>query len=149
MVVIDPNWILLDTCSTDSVFCDERFLSKIVKCDDDEVLQIISNVGMVTYEEKGVFNLLDIPVNHNADSIANVLSFTQVASLPGIYITTDTAVERAMVVHVNGRSLKFSECDQGLYYLDLSEYKLNDSINKYSISSSFRNVNLLQSINEN
>ena len=64
-------------------------------------------------------------------------------------ITTDTAVERAMIVHINGRSLKFKECNQGLYYLELSTYKLNSTINDYSTLSTCKNVNLLQSINNN
>ena len=144
-VSIDPNWILLDTCSTDSVFCESKFLSNVSKCNENDSLEIVSNGGTVIYDKKGVFDLLNLPVYYNKNSLANVLSFTQVASLPGVSITTDTSVERSMNVHINNNILKFKECNQGLYYLNLENYKLNSSINDYFTST---NVSLLQSVNK-
>ena len=144
-VSIDPNWILLDTCSTDSVFCESKFLSNISKCKKDDSLEIISNGGTVRYDMKATFDLLKLPVYYNKNSLANVLSFTQVASLPGVSITTDTSVERSMNVHIGNNILKFKECNQGLYYLDLENYKLNNSINDYFSST---NISLLQSVNK-
>ena len=85
--IIDPNWVLLDTCSTDSVFNNASFLSDIVACKKDDVLNILSNGGgSVTYDTIGNFNLLPMPIYFNEKSMANVLSFKQVAGLDGVRI---------------------------------------------------------------
>ena len=66
--------------------------------------------------------------------------------MPGVHITTNTAVERAMIVHFGENVLKFKEYKQGLYYSDLGNYKLNSTVNDYFSSN---NISLLQSVNKN
>ena len=113
--IIDSNWVLLDTCSTDSVFNNANFLSGIVKCKDDDILNIVSNGGgAVTYDTIGDFNLLPMPIYYNKRSMANVLSFKQVAALDGVRITMDTTVEKAIIVNFKNTILKFQECKDGL-----------------------------------
>ena len=144
-VIIGTHGFLLDTYSTDSVFCESKFISNIIKCDYDDSLEIKSNGGTVVYNLKATFDLLKMPVFYNKKSLFNVLSFTQVANLPGVHITADTAVERSMLVHFGENVLKFKECKQGLYYMDLESYKLNSTVKDYFSSN---NISLLQSVND-
>jgi len=151
--IIDSNWVLLDTCSTDSVFNNNTFLSKISKCKDNDVLNIVSNGGgAVSYDTTGCFDLLSMPVYYNKNSLANVLSFKQVTALNGVRITLDTSVEKAMLVHVNGVVLKFRECKDGLYYLNMENfnidnYKNKSTVNHYSHASN--NICLVTTVENN
>ena len=91
--IINPNWILLDTCSTDSVFNNNAFLTNVKKCKDSDILHIVSNGGgSVMYDTIGYFDLLNMHIHYNKNSLANVLSFKQVAALDGVKITLDTSV---------------------------------------------------------
>ena len=48
-----------------------------------------------------------------------ILSFKKLADITGVRIATDTKQERVMKVYLgNGRTLKFKECDSGLYFYD-------------------------------
>ena len=68
--------------------------------------------------------------------MANTLSFEQVEDIPGVRMTMDTKQERAMKVYLgNGRTLKFKECESGLYFYDTEK---NDN-----------NVEEINNINEN
>ena len=60
--VINPNWILLDTCSTDNVFCNEELVTNIQKCKGGDGLEIISNGGFATYDHVAHSTLLSVPV---------------------------------------------------------------------------------------
>ena len=147
---IDPNWILLDTCSTDSVFRNKSFLDNVKNCKKDDVLNIISSGGMVSYDTTGTFKLFNMPVYYNPNTLANVISFKQLARMDGVRITTDTAVEKAMFVHINGNKYKFKECKDGLYYIDmknLDSNKNNTPINFYSESSHSSSSNPISLLN--
>ena len=111
--IVDPIWIILDTCSTDSVFNNSVFLSIIVKCKDDEVLNIVSNGGgSVQYDTIGDFNLLPMPIYYDKNSMANVLSFGQVAALDDVRITMSTSIDNSILVHYNDIILKFEQTNR-------------------------------------
>ena len=82
-----------------------------------------SDGGVVTYSSKGIFKLLDLPVHYKKGTIANVLSFKEASSILGVRITVDSDVEQVMLVHMGSRVLKFTRCNDGLFYLDLTNYK--------------------------
>ena len=151
--IIDPNWILLDTCSTDSVFNNSVFLSSIVKCKDDDVLNIVSNGGgSVQYDTIGDFNLLPMPIYYTKNSMANVLSFGQVAALDGVRITMNTSIDNSILVHYNDIILKFEQCKDGLYFIDMSKLDLKTIKNKSVVnhySSSSSNICLLNTVDYN
>jgi len=129
--IINPNWILLDTCSTNSVFNNDIFLTNVKRCKDDDVLHIVSNDGgSFTYDTIGHFGLLDMPIYYNKDSLANVLSFKQVAALDNVKFTLDTSVEKAIVVHISNKQFKFKECRDGLYFLNTKNIKKRNNKNK-------------------
>ena len=88
-------------------------------------------------------------VHFNANSIANIVSLSDIANLDGAKLTMDTSVERAINLHVNNMTIQFKECADGLYY-----YDTNAPINTNSNPSNTMNVtnystSLVQTVNNN
>jgi hypothetical protein len=135
--VINHNWILLDTCSTASVCSNIDLVNDIQDCDPSDVLHIVTNGGTQSFKKTGTLKVLPLQVHVNPSSLANILSLKDVASIPGIRITMDTEVERAIHVHVDdNKVLKFNECDDGLYYYDVSTSNFTKPlVNNYSFLS--------------
>ena len=108
---IDPNWILLDSQSTISVFNNCEMLSNIRS--SPHVLRAFTNGGFQDSNMIGEFrNLGD--VWYNRASIANILALSDVRKV--CRVTTDTSSEAAMVVHrSDGTMMKFVEHPSGLY----------------------------------
>jgi len=78
---IDPAWILLDTCSTDSVFANVSMVTNLRRCKENEILQIHTNSGVQTFHQIGDLKFLPIKVHVNGKSMANILSLKDVARL--------------------------------------------------------------------
>ena len=116
---IKNSWVLLDTCSTNSVSNDTSMVTNIVNCDKKNVLTLATNGGHKTFLKQADLKLFPMKVHFNKNSMATILSFKQVADLPGVIITTDTSKERSMIVTLkDGTVFKFKECASGLYYFD-------------------------------
>ena len=132
--LIDRNWVLLDTCSTVSVFCNSKLVNDIREVCPGSSLTGITNGGLQTYKYTANFNLLPLRVHFNTHSIANILSLSDIANLPNTKITMDSSKEKVMLLHHNGRIIKFEECVDGHYYWDSKEtssLKSKDSITAY------------------
>jgi len=72
-------------------------------------------------------------MHYNPGSIANVLSLSTVANIPGCRLTMDTEVEKAIIINMeNGNELKFVECANGLYYYDTTNFNNKNTINHYT-----------------
>ena len=75
------------------------------------------------------------------------------AALDGVKIKLDTSVEKAITVHTNGDVLKFKECQDGLYFFDMTTLNKNkNGINDYSTcisSTSNSNLCLLNTVENN
>ena len=108
---IDPDWILLDSQSTISVFKNASMLTNIRK--SGRVLRAITNGGHQDSTLVGDFpNLGEVWFNRN--SIANILSLAEVRKV--CRITMDTLDEPALIVHrIDGSIMKFVEHPSGLY----------------------------------
>ena len=108
---IDPDWILLDSQSTISVFKNASMLTNIRN--SGRVLRAITNGGHQDSSLIGDFpNLGEVWYNRN--SIANILSLAEVRKV--CRVTMDTSDEPALVVHrVDGTTMKFAEHPSGLY----------------------------------
>ena len=120
--VINTNWILLDTCSTASVCCNEELVRDIRKCETGEELTVITNGGKQTYKHMAILKDLPLQVYFKRDSLANIISLSDVANIPGVGITMDTRKERAIVVKMSAeKTFKFLECPDGLYHYDTSD----------------------------
>jgi hypothetical protein len=108
---IDPNWILLDSQSTISVFKNADMLTNIRH--STHVLRALTNGGHQDSRMVGDFPNLG-EVWYNRDSFANILSLADVRQV--CRVTMDTAAEPALLVHrLDGTVMKFSEHPSGLY----------------------------------
>ena len=97
-------------------------------------------------EQAGSIGTLSFPVWYKANSIANILSMSEVAQ--DWHLTMDTSVENAIWLHrEDGQILKFVECAGGLYDHDRSNssHKINIHIvNTQTVESCKSEYTLLQ-----
>ena len=129
--VIDKNWLLLDTCSTVSVCCNSTLVSDIQNSAPGQGITVITNGGAQSFNQHANLKVLPLKVHYNSDSLANILSLSDVANLPGARLTMDTEIEKAIVLHFNGQQLKFQECSDGIYYWD-TQSKSKTTVTNYS-----------------
>ena len=135
---IPENLILLDDCSTVSIFKTASLLTDIRE--SEEPLYLESNGGgfQETNEVGDCGNLKE--VWYNPESIANILALCQVRKV--CRVTMDTASEPAMHVHKpNGEIITFREHESGLYVHDTNEAN--------SISGNVVGYSYLQTVAEN
>ena len=65
--LISCLWVLLDTCSTESVCKNAKYVSNLTKCGADEVLHIATNGGSKSNYERRFFELFGLAVHYNPD----------------------------------------------------------------------------------
>ena len=116
---IKNMWVLLDTCATNSVSNNTALVTDIVAFKQHKRLTVSTNGGLSSFDKKSTLKLLPMKVHFIINFMATILSFKEVADIPGTRITTDMKQERAMTVSLgNGRTLKLKECKSGLYFYD-------------------------------
>ena len=126
---INPNWILLDSQSTISVFCNHTMLSNIRR--GTHTLRAITNGGHQDSEWVGDFPNLG-EVWYNPHSIANILSLADVRKV--CRVTMDSSLEPSLNVHrLDGSVMKFIEHDSGLYIYKSNV--TNEPVTGYSLLS--------------
>ena len=130
---ICSSWVLLDTCSTVSVFCSKDLVTDIQACTQDNALTVISNGGTEYFDKTATAKILPINVHFNSESLANILSLSDVANLPGARLTMDTNIDRAILLHYNGDTIQFKECRNGLYYYDTNVIHSKPVLSPYSL----------------
>ena len=145
---IPASWVLLDTCSTASVFCNHNLVGDLVVCSEDEELMIRTNGGSKCFDLKSKMKLFPIEVHFNSESMANILSLKDVAEMKGARVTMDTLKGREIVVHFNEQAYHFAEHAEGLYYLDMEKIKSNVSVSPYCFLESVTDNKLYFSDNE-
>ena len=75
-----------------------------------------------------------------------ILSMKDIANIPGVRIRMDTMLDRAIFVEYDGKTYKFTECDEGLYYYDVTDKcGHNLSNNKYPLEE----YSCLQTVTKN
>jgi hypothetical protein len=122
---IDPDWILLNSQSTISVFKNPSFLTNILR--STHVLHAITNRGHQDSNMVGDFPNLG-EVWFNRDSIANILLLADVRKV--CRITMNMSAEPALLVHrLDGSIMKFLEHSSGLYIYKC--YSTNDRVTGY------------------
>ena len=122
--IVGDDWLLLDTGSTKSTVKSASLVRNVRSSAKGEELHMVSEGGVKVYDKVADLNLLPMTVHFNDSAIANILSFKEVADLPGIRITTDTSTERAFLIHLpDGSILRFNEYSEGLYLLKGSKTK--------------------------
>ena len=113
--LINKNWVLLDTCSAVSVFCNSSLVHGIKECKPGAGLTVVRNGGLQTYNHTERFNFLPMNVHFNVHSIANILSLADVPNLPNTKITMDSSKACAIYLHHGDEVYTFKECVDGLY----------------------------------
>ena len=91
--IINPTWILLDTCSSASVCCNIDLVTNISKCTDDEILTMETNGGEQKYEHMATLKALPINFYFKSDSLANIIALSDVVEMPGVSVTMDLSRE--------------------------------------------------------
>ena len=121
--MIPPDWVLLDTCSTDNVISNIELMESVRSCTDDETLRIYTNGGSLEFNEIG--NLKHFPMKgyYNPKSIANVLSLKAVGDLDGYYLTMNTKNKPGIYVEDGKNKLLFRHSQNGLFHCTLRDLK--------------------------
>ena len=137
--LISPTVVMLDSCSESSVFMNRDLVHDLRPCSQDEKIILVTNGnGSIVFEETAIPHILPgFRVHFNPSSMANILSLRDVASLPGVRITMDSSVARAINVHLpSGMTYVFNEASNGLYVMDVSSIGnvTNPIITNYSPS---------------
>ena len=134
---ISKDWILVDSCSTCTSFCNRRLLKDLRPCSPDEYMRALgTGRGVEDYHEIGTDIIFGQQAHLNENSMANI---TSLAILGRSYrITMDTQVSTSMFVHLNdGKIVEIKQCGRGLYYYDpaagfLNQDNLNTPVIEYS-----------------
>ena len=130
--LINRDWLLLDTFSTVSVFCNSELVNNIQPCQPGTGLTVITNGGSQTYKYTAETKMLPMKVHFNAHSIANILSLSEIENLPDSKLTRmDSSKERAILLHHKGQIFRFKECIDSLYYWD-TKAKSKTPVTNYS-----------------
>jgi hypothetical protein len=129
---LPKTWILLDTQSTISVFCNPNMLTNIRA--SKFTLRARTNGGYQDSTMVGDFPNLG-PVWFNEESIANILSLADVRKV--CRVTMDTSEEPALCIHrLDGTIMKFVEHLSGLYVFDPSaKSTTNNTVSAYTLLS--------------
>ena len=92
-------------------------VKNIKNCLPGDGITVVTNGGSEKFQQQGTLKLLPLKVHFNDNSIANIISLSDIANMDGAKLTMDTSVECAINVHV-GDLIQFKECADGLYYYD-------------------------------
>ena len=119
--LLDAWWILLDTASTVTIFCNAIFLRGIRKAKTPTIIHTSGGTLIATLE--GFLPFLNQWVAYHPDALANILSFKDV--LDRHHVTMDSKQAHTFVVHFlrNGKGktvkkLHFRPSGTGLFFFD-------------------------------
>ena len=114
---IPRGWLLLDSCSTVDVFCNQSFLSGIHTTKRNMTLKC--NAGTSVTNKQGYSGDYPLPVWYDQSGIANILSLHNVSN--HCRIQYDNLTDGVMIVTTpSGQKHIFLPSAEGLFHLDLS-----------------------------
>ena len=67
-------WLLLDTCSKDSIDSNAELVPDIQDCTHDNNLTVITNGGSQTFDKIASLKIFPLYIHLNYDSMANILA---------------------------------------------------------------------------
>ena len=127
-MLINKNWILLDSCTTHSCTNNMELIKDLRDFDETEKLWLNTNGGPIYFDKKGIFKIIPAEVYFNKSAIATVLGMKDVLSVPGVRVVYDSAVKRSFYVEYDEEVFEFVECSEGLYYYSPSKKQKNSQI---------------------
>ena len=126
--MINKKWMILDTCYTDTVIKKLDYVEEVKNCAKHEEITVLKNGGSLIFDWKGRLKYLPLNVHVDDNSIASILSLNYVNKIPGVCVTMDTLIEKAMsMIMRDGTVLKFKSCVSGLYYFDMERTDVQNS----------------------
>ena len=111
---IPDSWILLDNQSTVDMFSNADLLTNIRRT--PQTMTVQCNAGVATTNLIADLPGYPNPVWYLAEGVANILSFSKVASV--FPITYDSTNDRFSMHKPDGKIRHFNRSDKGLYYYD-------------------------------
>ena len=117
--VINKICILLYICSTDSMSNYLDYVEYVNNYAKYEEITVFMNGGPPLFYRKGQLTFFTLCVNVNNVSLATIISLKDVNNIPGVHVTMDTSIEKAMnVIIIDGTIFKVKYCGLRLYYYD-------------------------------
>lgn len=145
--LIPPTWVLLDTCSSTTTFCNRDLFKDIRDATSDEMVLLFSDAGSQIYDKIGKIKFLPMEAMYNPKGIANVISLKDISSLPGVVVKMDTAVTSSITVSVPELGdLVFQRSKDGLHFLDVAGHNgIKETLSGYSFNQIRMNTTPMQS----
>ena len=135
---IPDHWILLDSCSTNTVFNNCAFLNDIVACKDSDCLELRTNGGRMIYYLTSKVKMFPINCHYNEHSMANIISLFQLMNIDDIVITLDNRIGTGFKVIYGNKLYRFLPYNHGLFYYDTTvepeniTIEFKNEVNPYS-----------------
>ena len=131
---INPNWVLLNSESTDHIFCNKKKLTDIELRTDGKCLRLYYSRGHLDTQQKGKFG--GLKVCYNPKSLVKFLSLGLVTEQHRV--TLESEDENAFLVHITAENV--IKCIRGplpcLYYFNAG----NIHMTKIKLAFSFLNI---------
>ena len=127
--MVNPNWILLDSCATVCLFKNPLYLQDIKEAPTG--CEVHSTAGSMTVTMAGLLPFLGTSVWFNEKAIANVLSYSMVMDrFPTTAVTKPGCkYTHCVIVHLpNGLDVKFCRSENGLLYHDPTAHAHSSSV---------------------
>ena len=130
---LNPNWVLLDSESSNHTFKNPNLVTNIRNAANGEVLRMYgSSGGHLDNTQEADFGSIRVWLNENG--IANILSLGLVTD--DYRVTMDSDVDNALILHLSDQHwIRFERVDEGLYVFDATDVDVSKLRSAFSFLS--------------